>query len=246
MNLSDPKEVAKRWDLTAPLHLRDHEDSEGGDIRRRFHNPAIFRMLGEVTSLAILDLGSGEGYLSRMLALRGAKVTGIDLSSEMLKASQEKERQNPLGIKYELGNCSDLSIFGDNSFDIAVSNMVLIDISDLDGTLYEVHRVLKPKGRFLYSILNPMLFSPGSEDIPAPEGKAVDYFSEGAYELPLEGYDTKMIHFHRTLSTYLNKTIESGFTIKQIDEPDMAYENHEERQRYPRPGLFLFVLAVRP
>ena len=53
-------------------------DPEGDAGRRVLLNPHIFRVLGGVTGAAVLDAGCGQGYLSRLLAGRGAKVTGIE------------------------------------------------------------------------------------------------------------------------------------------------------------------------
>ena len=49
--------------------------------------PSMLEIIGEVAGLDVLDAGCGEGYLSRILAERGATVTGIDISARLLEDS---------------------------------------------------------------------------------------------------------------------------------------------------------------
>src|ERR671939_531460 len=52
--------------------------------------PHLLRLLGEVAGQDVLDAGCGEGYLARILAARGARVTGIDLSPRLVKLAGTK------------------------------------------------------------------------------------------------------------------------------------------------------------
>ena len=99
-----------------------------GDFgRRALLNPAIFRLLGDVRRLAILDAGCGHGYLSRLLAERGATVTGLEPADVPYRYATTQERARRQGITYLQ---RDLSVPGDigGPFDAVVANMVLLDI----------------------------------------------------------------------------------------------------------------------
>jgi SAM-dependent methyltransferase len=90
----------------------------------------------------ILDLGCGNGQLTARLAATGARVTGVDLSPEMVAAARA------LGLGAEVANAEALP-FADGSFDAVFSNAALHWVRDHDAMQAEVYRVLKPGGRFV-------------------------------------------------------------------------------------------------
>ena len=90
----------------------------------------------------ILDLGCGDGQLSLRLAATGAHVLGVDASPEMIAAARER------GIEAEQAHAENLP-FHDATFDAVFSNAVLHWVRDQDAMLAQVHRVLKPGGRFV-------------------------------------------------------------------------------------------------
>lgn len=90
----------------------------------------------------VLDLGCGDGQLTRRIAATGASVVGIDASPEMVAAAQAG------GIVAELGDAEALP-FAPGSFDAVFSNAALHWVRDQDAMLTEVHRVLKRGGRFV-------------------------------------------------------------------------------------------------
>ncbi|MER3514998.1 MAG: class I SAM-dependent methyltransferase, partial [Chloroflexota bacterium] len=97
--------------------------------------PSLFRRLGSVYGLRILDLACGQGFLCRELARRGAQVTGVDASGEMIRLARTYESGNPLGITYLHADAADLRDLDDGSFDIVICNLSLTDIADLEGAM---------------------------------------------------------------------------------------------------------------
>jgi SAM-dependent methyltransferase len=91
---------------------------------------------------SILDLGCGDGQLTLRLATTGARVTGVDLSPEMLSAARAR------GVDAREGS-AELLPFADRSFDAVFSNAVLHWIRNQDAMMAEVRRVLQPGGRFV-------------------------------------------------------------------------------------------------
>jgi trans-aconitate methyltransferase len=90
----------------------------------------------------ILDLGCGDGQLTARIAATGAHVAGVDASPEMAASAQSR------GIAVEVARAEALP-HPDHSFDAVFSNAALHWVRDQDAMLTEVHRVLKPGGRFV-------------------------------------------------------------------------------------------------
>ena len=104
---------------------------------------------------AILDLGVGGGRTTGFLAARASRYVGVDYSSAMVKACQDKFP----GLEFVTADAADLSIFRDGSFDAVVFSFNGIDYvlpEDRRRSSWEhVYRVLKPGGRLIFSCHNP-------------------------------------------------------------------------------------------
>ena len=71
-------DVIQAWS-EYPEHLIEGFGEEGDLIRQYLLNPTIFALLGgDARGKRILDTGCGQGYLCRLLARRGARVTGVE------------------------------------------------------------------------------------------------------------------------------------------------------------------------
>ena len=74
----------------------------GYDVYRDYLNtPGFLAMLPEVRGLAGMDIGCGEGHNTRLLAKRGAHMTAVDIAPTFLRHASARERQQPLGIRYQ-------------------------------------------------------------------------------------------------------------------------------------------------
>ena len=88
------EEVAKYWDKNADLWTELVR--KGWDTYREyFNNPAFLKFLGDVKGKKVLDAGCGEGLNTRILARKGAQITGIDNSPRMIEYALEHESQEP-------------------------------------------------------------------------------------------------------------------------------------------------------
>ncbi|WP_182069501.1 class I SAM-dependent methyltransferase [Bacillus haynesii] len=235
------EEAIQRWNRFADSYAATH--TEQGDIHKEvFLNPVIFSLIETVKNQKVLDAGCGEGYLSRMLASREAVVTAVDYSPRMLEIAKERT-PDELHIHYRHGNCEDLHFLDDQSFDIIISNMVIQDLANDEKAFQEMHRLLKDGGCFIFSILHPCFVTPESGWERTKDGQKLHwnvdrYFYEGAYEQPLDG-EEKMFLFHRTLTSYINTIIKTGFQLEAIEEPRPSkemlkkYPSFEEDLRCP-------------
>lgn len=94
----------------------------------------------------ILDLATGTGWTSRLVARRGATVIGADIASDLLAAAQANAREAGLDIDYQLGDAERLP-FADASFDAVVSTFGVMFASRPEKAASELARVCRPGGR---------------------------------------------------------------------------------------------------
>jgi SAM-dependent methyltransferase len=123
-----------------------------GESMEKGHRPvgeqAIERMRVP-TDARVLDVGCGSGWASRLFggfAING-RVTGIDISDEMIKLARESSRAFPQ-CDFEIASAERLP-FSDNEFTRAFSMESLYYYRDIPKALAEIHRVLKPGGVFV-------------------------------------------------------------------------------------------------
>src|SRR5581483_432363 len=136
-----------------PQQLVENFGEEGDFIRQHLLNSTLFSLLGDVTGKMVLDAGCGQGYLSRLLARKGALVTGIEPGAQGYTYALQKEQREPRGITYLQ---EDLSVWTPllNTFDFAIANMVLMDIPDYMSALHNCIAALKNNGKLIFSLLH--------------------------------------------------------------------------------------------
>jgi SAM-dependent methyltransferase len=169
----------------------------------------------------VLDMGCGLGELSRLLASRGASVTAVDLSANMLHHATNQETERPVGIRYLVGDVTTTDWWNGDLFDGAVCNMALMDIDDLGAAMATAVGVLRPGGWFSFSLLHPCfpgLRNGASEQLSSwPPDRG--YASEGWWTTRGDGVRGRVGANHRMLSTYLNATLRAGFEFEDFGEP---------------------------
>lgn len=132
--------TASEWDASY-----DERTTRGHWQRARLE--AAVRLVGEGPG-ALLEVGVGTGRLLAALAERGWEVTGIDAAPRMVELARERVPS----AKLEVGQAEQLP-FEDDSFDAVVAIGVL-EFADLEASLREVARVLRPGGRVVIGVLN--------------------------------------------------------------------------------------------
>jgi excisionase family DNA binding protein len=120
------------------------------DIRRGYYDESVINRLLEMDFLkpgmTVLDLGAGDGYLSRTVARHVRKVVAVDISGEMLKELRKKaENEGISNIETVESDGCDMPL-EKASVDVVCSNMYLHHIEEPENAIIEMKRVLKPKG----------------------------------------------------------------------------------------------------
>lgn len=224
-----PSEARRAWDEAIDV-WEDFQESEKDYSRERVHGPALFRALGPVRGLRVLDVGCGQGRFTRRLAARGARVTGIDWSKEMIDSATRHEHEAPLGIEYRRMDARYAArAWPPKSFDRVIACMSLMDMPNAPAVVRGAYRLLRPGGRFVFSISHPLNtaavgWNRPSPGVPGRRGMLVDrYFEEGVRHLRWAMLRLKRPfvtpYWHRTLESWFDLLHRSGFTVESLSEP---------------------------
>jgi ubiquinone/menaquinone biosynthesis C-methylase UbiE len=184
----------------------------------------LLDLTGDVKGKHVCDLACGQGHVARELARNGARVTGVDISVELMGRAQRYEASNAHGITYLIDDAQTLSKLSEAQFDGVTCNLALTDIPDLRGAVQSAWRILRRRGWFVFSITHPCFEAPHAEWQAAPNGDVYrtvhSYFVEGFWRSNNpHGVRGRVGAQHRTLSTYVNTLAEAGFTLQCIHEP---------------------------
>lgn len=221
----------KEWDEAAESWV-DFVRQGKDYYRDELNTPAILRLIEDVKGQLVLDLACGEGYSTRILAKKGAKVVGVDFSTKLVQLARIEEEKEKLGIDYHIADATDLSRFPSKYFDLVTCFMALHDIKEYERTVSEVSRVLKERGRFVFSIPHPCF------EMVSDKGKRVStnqrYFGAAEdhihwkMERLLKPFETT--GFHRTLTDYFNVFHKNKLLVRRLVEPQPTKQGIE---KYP-------------
>lgn len=149
--------AAESWRRTEPILLSDFTA-----------RPFLLDWCAPVDGLRVLDLGCGEGYVSRELESRGAAaVQGIDVSAEMIVRAKQQAGSSGR-LSFEVGDASRLDHLPDACVDLAVAVFLFnyVDRATMASIMAEVVRVVRPGGRFVFSVPHPSLAFQRPEEAP--------------------------------------------------------------------------------
>lgn len=136
----------------SPLHKLNSARLEyiRGEVVGRFANTSHDLPLG---GLSVLDIGCGGGLLCEPLAVMGAKVTGIDASSEAIEVAKKHALKQGVGIKYIHGSAEEYASAG-KKFDVVTVLEIIEHAADVDSLLGAAASLLKPGGILIVSTVN--------------------------------------------------------------------------------------------
>jgi len=211
---------------------RDFRMGERGDLwHRALIDPALLGLVGSVRGLRVLEVGCGNGYLTRRLKRNGAaRAVGVDASIASIRIARRREAAHPSGAEFVHGNAAHLRPFRAGTFDRVVANMSLMDIRDAAGTIREVGRLLSPGGRLIFSINHPC-FEVDERSAWVVERhpyqvsvarKVEGYRRERPVRVAWKISETEMGYttsYHRTLATYARYLYDEGLAIRRMVEP---------------------------
>jgi SAM-dependent methyltransferase len=241
--VSDSVDINRaHWDELAQLHGQDdYYDTEallaGADTLSDDEQAALVRAVGSVAGLDVIHIQCHIGFDTISLARRGARVTGVDFSSESLAKAKGLAAAAGVSIDWVQADATALPAKLRSRFDLAYSTIgVLCWISDIDAWMRSAASVLRPGGRLVLIDIHPLLnmlaeTDPLRIDFPYAFRGALRFDDDGSYALPeahVEASET--VQFAHSIGEVVNAAIAAGLRIELLIE-------HLDAGIAPRPFL---------
>lgn len=215
------------WDANADEYQAEHGDFLG-DARFVWGPEGLDErdvgLLGDVAGRTVLEIGAGAAQCSRSLLARGASPVALDLSYRQLQHSRRIDLGHAVAVPAVQADAGALP-FGDSVFDLAFSAYGALPFSpDGAGIMREVYRVLKPGGRWVFSLTHPIRWA--FPDDPGPRGLTVrsSYFDTTPYVETDDAGQATYVEHHRTLGMRVREVAGAGFRLVDIVEPEWPEE----------------------
>ncbi len=160
----------------------------------------VFEVLGELRGKAILDVGCGTGRFSIPFAERGARVTGVDLSPEMLAQARRRASETNLPLELMDGDAMAVDL-GDRRFDVVFSSLAVTHLPELAPFVARMRPHLRSGGRILLSDMHP-----NAQRMGIPVG------------MPIEGTYRFIRHHIHPISEYFEAATCAGLTFRRLVE----------------------------
>ncbi len=226
------EETRELWDRKAAFW--DDRFGEGNEFHRLLIEPAALRLLDIQPGERVLDIACGNGALSRRLAGLGAQVLAFDFSSVFVERARARSTALAGQITYQVADATDrdqLLALGEGRFDAAVAGMALMDMPAIAPLAEALTRLLRPNGRFVFTVAHPCFNSNAvamqaeTEEREGRLGIVHAMKITGYLDVPpgigagMPGEPNPHYYFHRPLSQLLAPFFNAGFVLDGLEEP---------------------------
>lgn len=236
-NLID--EVREIWDAKAAFW--DEQMANGNMFQLELISPSTERLLALTPGERVLEIGSGNGVMTRRLAELGARITGVDYSANFVALARQRTTPFDDRIDYLVVDATDeaqLLALGEGAYDALVCSMVIMDMPVIEPLLHAAARLLAPSGRFVFSVQHPAfnnnavsLCGERTDDGTTQWVKMTDYLDVPAGRgTGMPGEPLSHWYFHRPLQSLFGAFFAAGFVIDGLEEPRFATREPDENR----------------
>lgn len=172
-------------------------------------NQAVIDAVLAYRPQSVLDLGCGEGWLTRALAAQGIQALGVDAVPDLIAQAKEAG-----GASYQVSSYEEIiagNLRNKAPFDLIVGNFSLFGQASVEALLHHLPQVLSPSGHLIIQTLHPVVASLNQPYL--------DGWRSGSWQ----GFDPDFVNpapwYFRTLSSWIRLLASSGFRLKDLQEP---------------------------
>jgi 2-polyprenyl-3-methyl-5-hydroxy-6-metoxy-1,4-benzoquinol methylase len=230
------EQTREAWNANAGFW--DMRMGEGNDFVEVLTWPATERLLELQPGERVLDIACGNGLTSRRLAAMGAEVVAFDFAEELISHAVRRTEEagstaSGGGITYHVLDATDegaLLALGKGEFDAALCSMALFDMADIKPLMGALIQLLRPGGRFVFSVIHPCFNNSTMAHVAELEDRAGELVT--VYSVKVYGYMTSTVahgaaiagqpkpqlYFHRPLQELLGAGFRAGFFLDGLEE----------------------------
>jgi 2-polyprenyl-3-methyl-5-hydroxy-6-metoxy-1,4-benzoquinol methylase len=235
-NTSQPVDLNEEsrtiWDRNAAFW--DDNMGDGNDFQRLLVAPASERLLNLQPGETVLEIACGNGVFSRRMAELGVHVLATDFSAQLLERARARNAEYTDRINYHFLDATredQIVALGKRRFDAAVCNQGIMDMAEIDPLMRGIRQVVKPGGRFVFSLLHPCFNHTGTaccveeatingEIVTTYSIKVTQYLHSSPQKgVAMIGQPVTQYYFDRPLHALFNACFRAGLMLDGLEEP---------------------------
>jgi 2-polyprenyl-3-methyl-5-hydroxy-6-metoxy-1,4-benzoquinol methylase len=177
------------------------------ESRKLITDRSIIEAILSSSPKSVLDLGCGEGWLTRELSDRGIRSIGVDAIPALIESAKRIGSEDFRSLSYEQIAAGKLDL----SVDAIACNFSLFGKESVEQLVRVISSLLNPDGVFIVQTLHPMM---ACGELPYQDG-----WREGSWHGFNSDFTDPAPWYFRTLANWIDLFIESGLNLIKISEP---------------------------
>lgn len=202
---SNEAKIMNSWRTNAPHWVKAVRESQI-ESRTLVTNAAIVGIINDQHPRSVLDIGCGEGWLTRTLTTQGIDTLGVDVIEYLIEQAQAMS-----GGRFQLASYAEIAAgILQAQFDSVVCNFSLFGQASVEVLATAIPTLLHPQGSFIVQTLHPMMSDAQS-------------YKNGWRTGSWQGFSTEFTDpapwYFRTLSSWIDLFHHSGLHLREMHEP---------------------------